>query len=568
MKRIMAVLLTILMTLPVLRVGAESQLNVPDRSSEYSLYRGNCGQVYELKESAGQETVEIFDYDVPEGGAAVILFFNASGSCRNSNEFISGLVGTLWAYDECVNLIAVDSYKNNRETVKSFSETYDASGAVDHYYYNPQKNYLAPWYLESVSRGGDMGGVTSFKASLIFVHALIITESDGAPVIRYSLSNLFSPSLITTLLGELIDIPDGKNDLVEVKYNGVMQYDNVLPVLALVNGARAEGGEAPLELNGELTDIAMERAAECAVYYSHLRPNAYSCFSINDGKYTGGLIVAENIASGHPSPEEAFVAWMNSTRHHVNIMKPAHTQIGIGCVTNNGQIYWVQLFGNGEDSSPQTKTEPVERQLTVETLESHLSVRMPTDDIVIPLCSAGVDCAGQIRNKGIDVDFIYCTAILSRPTEVLGSDGAKIAYVDESGVLHPVSEGEGVISAAMYEGDEKPYRINLTVTEHEWDGGRTVAEPTEGFEGLKIFTCASCGATREEILPKIIPVVPGDTDGDGALTLRDISNLRGYLICTYRIADEYVSRSDMNGDGAINAKDVLLLKKTLTGAIQ
>jgi hypothetical protein len=45
---------------------------------------------------------------------------------------------------------------------------------------------------------------------------------------------------------------------------------------------------------------------------------------------------------------------------------------------------------------------------------------------------------------------------------------------------------------------------------HVWNEGKITTEPTESSEGVKIYTCAACGATRTESVPKIIDVETGD----------------------------------------------------------
>ena len=43
---------------------------------------------------------------------------------------------------------------------------------------------------------------------------------------------------------------------------------------------------------------------------------------------------------------------------------------------------------------------------------------------------------------------------------------------------------------------------------HDWDNGVVTKEPTVDTEGVKTFTCSSCGATRTEVIDMLTPVVP------------------------------------------------------------
>jgi uncharacterized protein YkwD len=55
--------------------------------------------------------------------------------------------------------------------------------------------------------------------------------------------------------------------------------------------------------------------------------------------------VAENIATGQQSSEEAVGCWMNSSGHRANILNPSYRRIGAAAYrTPEGQIFWCQQF--------------------------------------------------------------------------------------------------------------------------------------------------------------------------------------------------------------------------------
>lgn len=105
-------------------------------------------------------------------------------------------------------------------------------------------------------------------------------------------------------------------------------------VVRLTNEERAKNGRAPLQYNQRLTDIAMVRAQEISVSFSHTRP---------DGTTTG---IGENIAAtGHSSPEKVMTLWMNSSGHRASIMNAAYAYIGVGIYQlDDGRTFWVQAF--------------------------------------------------------------------------------------------------------------------------------------------------------------------------------------------------------------------------------
>jgi uncharacterized protein YkwD len=55
--------------------------------------------------------------------------------------------------------------------------------------------------------------------------------------------------------------------------------------------------------------------------------------------------VAENIAVGQPTSQDAVRSWMNSSGHRANILSGGHGRIGVAAYrTAHGTIYWCQQF--------------------------------------------------------------------------------------------------------------------------------------------------------------------------------------------------------------------------------
>jgi len=61
------------------------------------------------------------------------------------------------------------------------------------------------------------------------------------------------------------------------------------------------------------------------------------------------FLVAENIARGHTTVEEAMDAWMQSRGHRGNLLNAAFTEMGVGCAVGTNAagstVLWVQDFG-------------------------------------------------------------------------------------------------------------------------------------------------------------------------------------------------------------------------------
>lgn len=123
------------------------------------------------------------------------------------------------------------------------------------------------------------------------------------------------------------------------KYNELLNY---------VNQYRSEAGVAPLTMASDLNTAATIRAIEMAwsEKFSHTRPNGSSCFTVYDELGLGYNYMGENIAWNYSSTKSVSEGWKNSAGHYANMVSSDFTKIGFGMYTVEGDIYWVQLFGN------------------------------------------------------------------------------------------------------------------------------------------------------------------------------------------------------------------------------
>ena len=140
-------------------------------------------------------------------------------------------------------------------------------------------------------------------------------------------------------------------------------------------------GLSELQYDPVLEEVAMQRAAEIAVYYSHTRPNGSDCFTAYPAGYNGK---GENIAYGYESAEAVFIAWREDNEDfagqgHRRNMLGNFNAVGIGHVTYNGVEYWVQEFGLTANPI-KTPGEAVDGQRTV-------SIEMPSAEQTVTAMS-------------------------------------------------------------------------------------------------------------------------------------------------------------------------------------
>lgn len=124
-------------------------------------------------------------------------------------------------------------------------------------------------------------------------------------------------------------------------------------MLATVNARREAIGAAPLVLDPRLNAAAQKHAEDMLTrsYYDHRNPEG---LQPRDRVVEAGyrpFVVAENIARGHTTVEEAMDAWMQSRGHRGNLLNDSFREMGVGCAVGKGAagdtVLWVQDFGRG-----------------------------------------------------------------------------------------------------------------------------------------------------------------------------------------------------------------------------
>ena len=156
---------------------------------------------------------------------------------------------------------------------------------------------------------------------------------------------------VFVLLAALVAVPGTAFAANTKTVSGTFRFGDAQSVLTLVNKQRSSYGRSSLVMTKELTDVAMMRAAELAVKFSHTRPNGQYFPAVVPYNYA----VGENIANGQTTPSVVMTDWMNSTGHRENILDSQFSYIGIGCFKCGSQYYWVQGFSY-KSNAKETRT--------------------------------------------------------------------------------------------------------------------------------------------------------------------------------------------------------------------
>ncbi len=125
---------------------------------------------------------------------------------------------------------------------------------------------------------------------------------------------------------------------IDITYNVTYCYEEAYKMTELVNEQRRKAGVPELQAKDELMDVAMMRAAETAVYWSHTRPDGsgFSSASI----YSRG----ENLHAGSALAVNANKSLVNSSGHYAQMIDAKFLYAGFGCVKVDDTYYWVQIF--------------------------------------------------------------------------------------------------------------------------------------------------------------------------------------------------------------------------------
>ncbi len=135
------------------------------------------------------------------------------------------------------------------------------------------------------------------------------------------------------------DIPQS----IEVTYKVKYCYEEAYKMIDLVNAERRKAGVPELVAKDELMDVAMMRAAETALYWSHTRPDGSSYRSAS--LFSDG----ENAHTGSDTAQGANESLVNSSGHYATMMDKSYAYAGYGYVEiyeDSACIgsYWVQIF--------------------------------------------------------------------------------------------------------------------------------------------------------------------------------------------------------------------------------
>ena len=284
----------------------------------------------------------------------------------------------------------------------------------------------------------------------------------------------------------------------------------------------AENTLQPLVYDYALEQIAMQRAAEIALNFSHTRPNGTSCNTVIYEEFAAN---GENIAIGSAGSQNdnvagTFESWQETNEdysgqgHRRNMLDSRYESFGIGYAVVNGVHCWVQEFSTSHSDTTEISAFDGEKLVPVEISDSYT----PTSLISSLDLSVNVEIGKTATLPSADLDimtsgaFVWFQFIGGIPVEVTPDFNTTNEFVSISdGVVAGLKVGSTTVSTTVY-GCTINYTVNVTAcTEHTWNNGVVTKEPSCSEEGVMKYTCTSCGETKTEPIDKTEHTVVIDT---------------------------------------------------------
>lgn len=278
------------------------------------------------------------------------------------------------------------------------------------------------------------------------------------------------------------------------------------------NGAKDIG---VLTYDYNLEQIAMQRAMEVAISFSHTRTDGTSCFTAT---YGGSRSYAENIAAGSSTYEGAFTQWREENEsysgqgHRRAMLNKEYTAIGIGHVVYNGTHYWVQQFGFANSNVAQTTANDAQTTVEIGVVNSQLK---GTPALSVTPESIQIKSGETADLPSVNIEFQLgdtWPATRKNTAEVAANWTAASDIITVANGKITANKGGNTQLKADVFGQTVTVDVEVESTcDHEWDAGVITKEATCTGAGVRTFTCSICKETREEeieALPHQLEITP------------------------------------------------------------
>jgi uncharacterized protein YkwD/DNA-directed RNA polymerase subunit RPC12/RpoP len=261
----------------------------------------------------------------------------------------------------------------------------------------------------------------------------------------------------------------------------------------------------------QLEKVAMQRAIEIALSFSHTRPNGESCWTAYDdygySYYAAGENIAAGYGSAYNSAQDVFNGWAEENEnysgqgHRRNMLSKNYSRMGCAGVKYNGVYYWVQEFsGSNQTITPTTANNSL-TEMEVEILRSNItSIKLNAgstaltveegSSVSLPSVSTLITCSSTWPKKA------SCEVT---PQGSWTSSNSSVAAISNS-VVKGVRYGS---TEVVYSALGSSVSVEVTVNcAHSYTSSVT-KKPTCTATGVRTYTCSKCKDTYTEQIAKL-----------------------------------------------------------------
>ena len=266
-----------------------------------------------------------------------------------------------------------------------------------------------------------------------------------------------------------------------------------------------------LKYDYDLERVAMKRAAEIALSYTHERPVGGYAWETYPQENIRCNYAGENIAAGQNTASQVNFVWREDDEpyggqgHRRNMLSSKFNCVGIGHVYYNGVHYWVEEFAyrpeiNTTEVSANDSTETVSVSVDKTKIQK-INVEFDQESYSLRI---GENTTPAIKEIRIDVTKFWSggrglAPVLDTPVVSIG-DSSVASYSNKT--LSGLKEGTTELTATLYgvtSSTSPP--VSVHDCKNHWDTGSITKKPTCTEPGEKTFVCSICESTKKESVP-------------------------------------------------------------------
>ncbi|MBP5354270.1 MAG: hypothetical protein J6Y67_03920 [Lachnospiraceae bacterium] len=301
-----------------------------------------------------------------------------------------------------------------------------------------------------------------------------------------------------------------------------------------------------------LEQIAMQRAAEIAVFYAHERPDGSAFYT---AEFNGTKSCAENIAisTGKMSAEEAFELWREENEpykgqgHRRNMLDKSLTCVGVAHFEYRGVHTFVQEFGRSNSGASDPGAVNSDKTMTVPVSTSNLKLGVTCRYSGFKITSGGVSDLPSL-NVGVKPEGSYADSMcpgleVSSSDYTVSWESSNTSIVTVSGsqfvagnagtanLIATVTAKDGSKASTSLKIEVLPLdlsNLNLSISDVEYYGEPVDFDISITFNGVKLTRGTDYTLTFEN----------NDRPGMASVTIKGIGNYTGSVTAKFRITGD------------------------------